>query len=179
MPEVRMRNLAMHVPVLAAAALCLAMSAGCMSFGSADSTPAALESAPAYEETRPIPHVYVELDTEDNALGAYQIAITYDPAVIKIAEITSATGDASGIIPLSDESTYLSGKTIIAGFKTSGKAASGRQHIALIRFEQVADGASPIGISVQTLSDPDGKPIPGRAALSTYQVLVGKQKPVR
>lgn len=174
-----MRNSVMRVLAVAPVILCLTMLAGCMSFGSADSTPATLESSSAYEEIRPIPHVYVEIDTEELALGAYQIAVTYDPAVIKIAEITSATGDTSGIVPLSDESTYLSGKTIIAGFKTSGKATSGRQHIALIRFEQVADGMSPIGISVQTLSDPEGKPIPGRAALSTYQILVGKQKPAR
>jgi hypothetical protein len=112
--------------------------------------------------------VVVSVDVGSRTLGAYELVLHYDPAVVAVREIRPVPNAAGGF-PMTDRSTYRSGATPIVGL---GLELSGRIDVAWVELQGLKAGESSLSVSVRTLVTSDGKPVPGTALVSEPRVRV-------
>lgn len=132
-------------------------------------------SSPSSEADEGMP-VLILVDTGEKPLGAFDLALRYDPAVVKVTGVTSA-GSTMGqaafpATPMSNPSTFSSGQTPLVGFQTAGAVMTGRIPVAVVRVDAVKTGVSALSVSVKALYDPEGAPIPGTARADPDSVHV-------
>jgi len=109
--------------------------------------------------------VTLSVDPGARALGAYELVLRYDPAVIRVCAVWQPGGRGFPATPLSDTSTWRTGSTPILGFVVRD-APPGRIDVATVEFEWVAQGESSLSVSVRSLYSPEGNSIPGTALVT-------------
>ena len=142
-----------------------------------------VQAAPALNERAAVAPVTVTLGTESAPVGAeftvpvtvgdlggqavlaYRIVVTYDPAVVTALEpSTSGTLTSSGWSTVSNDETV--GELVISAASATGLSASGT--LIDLRFEAVAVGASALEFSEATFNegDPEADPQDGEATVT-------------
>lgn len=105
-------------------------------------------------------NVYV--DTGASKLGAYQVAIAFDPSQVQVA----GKGGAGAIKPGTDGFVTAakvdndSGKIVINGFHVAGKGPGSRLELLNIALKSVGNAApGKIQVEVEALTDENGRRI--------------------
>ena len=86
-------------------------------------------------------------------LGAWTVDVSYDRKSVKIAGCKAATGSVCNV-------AFAEGIVRISGASASG--LSGQQTLATLTVEGIgsSDRASPLKLSVETLTSAEGEPLP-------------------
>lgn len=125
-----------------------------------DATPADRESAPrfvAYD---------VRIDSGADALAAWQIEVTYDPATTKILSLEGGQADAFRDAPHYDPAGFTAGRIVIASFTPTDEAApTGATRVARLHFRTEGEAAAP-AVALVTAARPGGEKIGARATLA-------------
>ena len=120
-------------------------------------------AAPA-EET-----VDLWIDSADRKLGAYQLRLTFDPAASAIEEIGGGA-EPFDARPLTNPAGLTGGEAVLAGqidpARAAGRIPNGLIRVATLRFKLVSGRSTAISVKLDSLFDPDGRPIEGKAILS-------------
>lgn len=101
----------------------------------------------------------ITIDAGANALGAYTLDITYDPAVVTIASIAGGTTAEFAVPPITNPARFASGRVRLVAFNSASfTAPAGLVSVARITFNAVGlPGASTsLGLEIITLANTDG-----------------------
>ena len=123
-------------------------------------------------ESSPALAVDIWLDCETNKLGAYTVELNYDPRIISVSDIKTASDGGFPGAPMANPATYATGKTVIIGMYTGNDLPDKKIKIAHITFKPLISGTSPLAVSIQNTYDTDGKPLPASAILSQETITV-------
>ncbi len=121
-------------------------------------------SAAPVEET-----VDLWIDSADRKLGAYQLRLTFDPAASAIEEIGGGA-EPFDARPLTNAAGLTGGEAVLAGqidpARAAGRIPNGLIRVATLRFKLVSGRSTAISVKLDSLFDPDGRLIEGKAILS-------------
>ncbi|MBN2535539.1 MAG: hypothetical protein JXB88_21855 [Spirochaetales bacterium] len=92
----------------------------------------------------------VYVNSGSQKVAAYGIDITYEDEII-LAKSVSAGVDGFIAAANIDEPGFIS----TSGFDINGKGPGTALHLLIINFEALATGNSPIGVTVNSLTDPE------------------------
>ncbi|NUN48848.1 MAG: hypothetical protein HUU15_08490 [Candidatus Brocadiae bacterium] len=110
--------------------------------------------------------VDITVDTPDAPLGCYTVVILFDPAAVQIAAIEPSPEFRA---PDYSEHTFHTGEVVLSAYQLQ-PAPPGRILVARIRFESLHGGQSRLDVRLESLYDPDGVPLRGRAQPSRTRV---------
>ncbi|MBI4834672.1 MAG: hypothetical protein HY811_07645 [Planctomycetes bacterium] len=114
------------------------------------------------------------IDCGENKLGAYTLEVIYNPIIVEVSEITTSGENAFPGMPMSNPSTFKSGKTVIIGMYTGHDVPDGRLKIAHIKFAPVSKGTSPLKVMLQSIYDTAGNLFDATAIVSPDSLTVTK-----
>jgi len=120
----------------------------------------------------------VTVDIGQRPLGAYNFALTYNPAVVRVESITGGTTAEFSTDPITNPTNFPSGRTRFAAFNTASLTSpTGAVSVARVTFESggLVGDSSPIGVEIITLADTDGSRITAEARGCV--VTLGSQTP--
>lgn len=109
----------------------------------------------------------ITIDVGASVLGAYTLAITYDPAVVTIASIAGGTTAEFASPPITNPADFSSGRVRLVAFNSASLTAPiGVVSVARVTFNAVGlPGASTsLGLEIITLANTDGLRIPADVA---------------
>ena len=104
----------------------------------------------------------VTIDTGMQALGAYTLAITYDPAVVVVASIAGGTTAEFSSPPIVNPADFPTGRTRLLAFNSvSLTSPTGAVSVARITFNVIGlpGSSTSLGIEITTLADTNGSRI--------------------
>jgi len=108
----------------------------------------------------------VLLDVGTRTLGSYEIAIEYDPQVLSIEAVYTPSGrGAFPASPIADPGTFSSGRTSLLGFTVAAPFPTGRVVVAQLALVSRTPARVAVSVSVKSLYDAKGNPIPGTASV--------------
>src|SRR5437870_5093774 len=105
--------------------------------------------------------IEIAINVGTTPLGAYSIAVTYDPAVLTVASI--AGGSTAQFSGNPTTNTPTPGTTNLSGFQSASLTSpTGIVSVAMITFDVAATASTTtdIGLTVKTLFDTDSVAIP-------------------
>lgn len=119
----------------------------------------------------------VHADTVGLRLGAYDLRLGFDPALVRVVE---AAGTDHGVSAGADAlGTWLvaldaaTGELTLTGFDAQGKAPGSDLDLLRVQLEAVGAGSTEIGVEVRDLSTELGEPIPtGEPAGTGIQLTI-------
>jgi len=116
-------------------------------------------------------YVDVFVEPAGRKLGAYDLVVKFDPAVVRIARIERVDGGFPGA-PMVSPDSFASGSTRIISLQAGRQVSGSRIAVARVYFRPVSAGRSAIYVEVKDLYDPGSQRVLGSAVLSTDEVTV-------
>ncbi len=101
----------------------------------------------------------ITIDMGAGAVGAYALAITYDPAVVRIAAVAGGSTAEFTSPPVANSADFPTGRTRVVAFNsTSLVSPTGVASVAQVSFNVVGTPGSstPLALEIVTLTDTDG-----------------------
>lgn len=129
-------------------------------------TPAELSETPAAlrEEPGVVSTALLVVETGGAALGAFELALEYDPRTTTLEAVLPAGSGGATRAPLADPSNFPSGRTAVAGFQVAGPYPKGRVVVARLRYISRGAPSRPFAVSIRALYGPGGEPLRGAAS---------------
>ena len=104
----------------------------------------------------------VTIDAGTQALGAYTLAIIYDPAVVVVASIAGGTTVEFGSLPIVNPADFPTGRTRLLAFNSASLTSpTGDVSVARITFNVLGlpGSSTSLAIEITTLADTNGSRI--------------------
>jgi hypothetical protein len=142
----------------------LLLASGCSSAPRAAAPPAPRDPSLS-------PEWHLHLDTRGKRLGAYTIAIRFDPAVAVLHEVQPCAVRHFRGNPECDPASFRTGLTRVAAFETNpSRLPDDEYHLLTVTFRRVAPGTFEAKAEIEKLYDDANKPLKGRITVPTFRM---------